>query len=170
MKNLGKILFTFVVSLALVEPAIAAESTVNAETQYVFNTFLFLVCGFLVMFMAPGFAMLECGLVTSRSVSTIAAKNIGLYSIAGIMFWLVGYNLAYGIPEGGYIGSFAPWSDGSKIDTGYADSSDWWFQMVFCATTASIVSGTLAERIKIWPFFIFAALMAGFIYPIQMGW
>ena len=103
MKNLGKILFTFVVSLALVEPAVAAESTVNAETQYVFNTFLFLVCGFLVMFMAPGFAMLECGLVTSRSVSTIAAKNIGLYSIAGIMFWLVGYNLAYGIPEGGYM-------------------------------------------------------------------
>jgi Amt family ammonium transporter len=102
MKNLGKILFTFVVSLALVEPAVAAESTVNAETQYVFNTFLFLVCGFLVMFMAPGFAMLECGLVTSRSVSTIAAKNIGLYSIAGIMFWLVGYNLAYGIPEGLY--------------------------------------------------------------------
>ena len=75
MKNLGKILFTFVVSLALVEPAVAAESTVNAETQYVFNTFLFLVCGFLVMFMAPGFAMLECGLVTSRSVSTIAAKK-----------------------------------------------------------------------------------------------
>ena len=170
MKNLGKILFTFVFSLALVEPAVAAESTVNAETQYVFNTFLFLVCGFLVMFMAPGFAMLECGLVTSRSVSTIAAKNIGLYSIAGIMFWLVGYNLAYGIPEGGYIGSFAPWSDGSKIDTGYSDSSDWWFQMVFCATTASIVSGTLAERIKIWPFFLFVILLTGILYPIEMGW
>ena len=161
MKNLSKILFTFVFSLMLVEPAIAAESTVNAETQYVFNTFLFLACGFLVMFMAPGFAMLECGLVTSRSVSTIAAKNIGLYSIAGIMFWLVGYNLAYGIPEGGYIGSFSPWSDGSKIDTGYADGSDWWFQMVFCATTASIVSGTLAERIKIWPFFIFVITCNG---------
>ena len=170
MKNLGKILFTFVFSLALVEPAVAAESTVNAETQYVFNTFLFLVCGFLVMFMAPGFAMLECGLVTSRSVSTIAAKNIGLYSIAGIMVWLVGYNLSYGIPEGGYIGSFAPWSDGSKIDTGYADSSDWWFQMVFCATTASIVSGTLAERIKIWPFFLFVILLTGILYPIEMGW
>ena len=170
MKNLSKILFTFVFSLMVVEPAIAAESTVNAETQYVFNTFLFLVCGFLVMFMAPGFAMLECGLVTSRSVSTIAAKNIGLYSIAGIMFWLVGYNLAYGIPEGGYIGSFSPWSDGSKIDTGYADSSDWWFQMVFCATTASIVSGTLAERIKIWPFFLFVILLTGILYPIEMGW
>ena len=106
------------------------------------------------MFMAPGFAMLECGLVTSKSVSSIAAKNIALYSIAGLMFWLCGYNLAYGIPEGGYIGSFLPWSDGTdfKKDS-YAAGSDWYFQMVFCATTASIVSGTLAERIKIWPFF-----------------
>jgi Amt family ammonium transporter len=72
------------------------------------------------------------------------------------MFWLVGYNLAYGIPEGGYIGTFTPWSDASKLETGYSDGSDWFFQMVFCATTMSIVSGTLAERIKIWPFFLFA--------------
>ena len=122
------------------------------------------------MFMAPGFAMLESGMVTSKSVSTIAAKNIGLFSIAGIMFWLGGYNLAYGIPEGGYIGSFIPWSDASKLDTGYSDGSDWFFQMVFCATTVSIVSGTLAERIKIWPFFIFAAILTGVIYPIEMGW
>ena len=157
-------------SLLFVSPSFAAESTVNAETQYVFNTLLFLICGFLVMFMAPGFAMLECGLVTSKSVSSIAAKNIALYSIAGLMFWVCGYNLAYGISEGGFIGSFSPWSDGSKLDTGYADGSDWYFQMVFCATTASIVSGTLAERIKIWPFFLFVAILTGVLYPIEMGW
>ena len=147
-----------------------ADTTVSAEVGFIFNTFLFLVCGFLVMFMAAGFAMLESGMVTSKSVSVICAKNIGLYSIAGIMFWLVGYNLAYGIPEGGYIGKFLPWSDGSKLETGYADGSDWYFQMVFCATTVSIVSGTLAERIKLWPFFLFAAILTGIIYPIQMGW
>ncbi len=147
-----------------------AESTVSAEVGFIFNTFLFLMCGFLVMFMACGFAMLESGMVTSKSVSVICAKNIGLFSIAGVMFWLVGYNLAYGIPEGGYIGSFTPWSDASAVDTGYADGSDWYFQMVFCATTCSIVSGTLAERIKLWPFFLFAAILAGIIYPIVMGW
>jgi len=147
-----------------------ADTTVSAEVSFIFNTLLFLICGFLVMFMAAGFAMLESGMVTSKSVSVICAKNIGLFSIAAIMFWLVGYNLAYGIPEGGYIGKFVPWSDASKIGTGYADGSDWYFQMVFCATTVSIVSGTLAERIKLWPFFLFAAILAGIIYPIVMGW
>ena len=147
-----------------------AETTVPAEIGFIFNTLLFLICGFLVFFMACGFAMLESGMVTSKSVSVICAKNIGLVSIAGIMFWMFGYNLAYGIPEGGYIGKFIPWSDASKIDTGYADGSDWYFQMVFCATTVSIVSGTLAERIKLWPFFLFAAILSGILYPIVMGW
>ena len=147
-----------------------AATTVSAEVGFIFNTFLFLICGFLVMFMAAGFAMLESGMVTSKSVSVICAKNIGLFSIAGIMFWMFGYNVAYGIPEGGYIGKFMPWSDGSKIGTGYADGSDWYFQMVFCATTVSIVSGTLAERIKLWPFFLFAAILTGFLYPFVMGW
>ena len=147
-----------------------ADTTVSAEVGFIFNTLLFLICGFLVMFMAAGFAMLESGMVTSKSVSVICAKNIGLVSIAGIMFWMFGYNLAYGIPEGGYIGKFIPWSDASKIDTGYADGSDWYFQMVFCATTVSIVSGTLAERIKLWPFFLFAAILSGILYPIVMGW
>ena len=147
-----------------------AETTVSAEVGFIFNTLLFLICGFLVMFMAAGFAMLESGMVTSKSVSVICAKNIGLFSIAGIMFWLVGYNLAYGIPEGGYIGKFIPWSDSSAIDTGYSDGSDWYFQMVFCATTVSIVSGAMAERIKLWPFFLFAAILSGIIYPIVMGW
>ena len=109
-------------------------------------------------------------MVTSKSVSVICAKNIGLFSIAGIMFWLVGYNLAYGIPEGGFIGNFIPWSDSSAIDTGYSDGSDWYFQMVFCATTVSIVSGAMAERIKLWPFFLFAAILSGILYPIVMGW
>ena len=147
-----------------------AETTVSAEIGFVFNTLLFLICGFLVFFMAAGFAMLESGMVTSKSVSVICAKNIGLLSISGIMFWMVGYNLAYGIPEGGYIGKFIPWSDSSAVDTGYSDGSDWYFQMVFCATTVSIVSGTMAERIKLWPFFLFAAILAGIIYPIVMGW
>ena len=147
-----------------------AETTVSAEVQAIFNSLLFLICGFLVMFMAAGFAMLESGMVTSKSVSVICAKNIGLYSIAGIMFWLFGYNLAYGIPEGGYIGTFTPWSDASSVDTGYADGSDWYFQMVFCATTVSICSGAMAERVKLWPFFLFAAILSGIIYPIVMGW
>ncbi len=154
--------FTFISSTAF--------AAVDPEVSYILNTLLFLIGGFLVMWMAAGFAMLESGLVTSKSVATIAAKNIGLYSIAGLMFWLVGYNLAYGIPEGGFIGTFLPWSDASSIETGYSDGSDWFFQMVFCATTCSIVSGTMAERIKIWPFFLFCAILAGIIYPIEMGW
>ena len=147
-----------------------AETTVSAEVGFIFNTLLFLICGFLVFFMAAGFAMLESGMVTSKSVSVICAKNIGLISISGVMFWMVGYNLAYGIPEGGYIGNFIPWSDSSSVETGYSDGSDWYFQMVFCATTVSIVSGAMAERIKLWPFFLFAAILSGIIYPIVMGW
>ncbi len=164
-----KFIITILLFLTVALPSYA-ETTVSAEVGFIFNTFLFLVCGFLVMFMAAGFTMLESGMVTSKSVSVICAKNIGLYSISGIMFWLFGYNLAYGIPEGGFIGSFVPWSDESKLETGYADSADWYFQMVFCATTVSIVSGTLAERIKLWPFFLFAAILTGVFYPIVMGW
>ena len=164
-----KFITTILLFLTFALPSYA-ETTVSAEVGFIFNTFLFLVCGFLVMFMAAGFTMLESGMVTSKSVSVICAKNIGLYSISGIMFWLFGYNLAYGIPEGGFIGSFIPWSDESKLETGYADSADWYFQMVFCATTVSIVSGTLAERIKLWPFFLFAAILTGVFYPIVMGW
>ena len=168
MPKLKLSLLSMIGGLTLISSS--AYAGVDAEVSYILNTLLFLIGGFLVMWMAAGFAMLESGLVTSKSVSTIAAKNIGLYAISGLMFWLVGYNLAYGIPEGGFIGSFLPWSDASSIETGYSDGSDWFFQMVFCATTCSIVSGTLAERIKIWPFFLFCALLAGIIYPIEMGW
>ncbi|MDP7540940.1 MAG: ammonium transporter [Candidatus Pelagibacter bacterium] len=173
MTNFFKLISTFSLSLLMLlslTSTVNAETTVSAEVGFIFNTLLFLVCGFLVMFMAAGFTMLESGMVTSKSVSVICAKNIGLYAISGIMFWVVGYNLAYGIPEGGYIGKFIPWSDASEIDKGYADGSDWYFQMVFCATTVSICSGAMAERVKLWPFFLFAAILAGIIYPIVMGW
>ena len=163
--------------VALLASPAAAE--VGPETAYVFNSFLFLVCGFLVMFMAAGFAMLESGMVRSKNVATICFKNISLFSIAGLMYWLVGYNLMYGIEEGGYIGElFSVWSaDDSAImgetpnfEGGYAAGSDWFFQMVFCATTASIVSGTIAERMKLWPFLIFTLFLTGFIYPIVGSW
>jgi len=147
-----------------------AETAMSEEGQYIFNSLAFYIGGVLVAFMAAGFCMLESGLVTTKSVSTIAAKNIGKFAIASIIFFLFGYNLAYGIPEGGYIGSFSMWSDGSEIGTGYSDSSDWFFQTMFVCATVSIVSGAVAERIKIWPFFLFAVIMAGFIYPISMGW
>jgi Amt family ammonium transporter len=147
----------------------SAETTISAEGQYIFNTLGFYLGGVLVAFMAAGFCMLECGLVTTKSVSTIAAKNIGKFAIASIVFFLCGYNLAYGIPEGGYIGTFKIWSDASEIGTGYSDYSDWFYQAMFVCATVSIVSG-VAERIKIWPFFIFSAIMAAFIYPISMGW
>ena len=113
IKLISAPLLSFVMLMSLTSVG-NAETTVSAEVGFIFNTLLFLICGFLVMFMAAGFAMLESGMVTSKSVSVICAKNIGLYAISGIMFWLVGYNLAYGIPEGGYIGNFVPWSDASS--------------------------------------------------------
>ncbi len=162
--------------LAIADPAIAQDVTiesVQAETAFVFNTLLFLMGGFLVMFMAAGFAMLEAGLVRSKNVSMQCLKNIGLYSIAGIMFWVVGYSLMYTGVDGGYIGSFEPygWPGAGEANEGdYSVASDWFFQMVFCAATASIVSGTIAERIKLWPFLIFVAVLTGIFYPISGSW
>jgi Amt family ammonium transporter len=147
-----------------------AETTMSAEGQYIFNSLAFYIGGVLVAFMAAGFCMLESGLVTTKSVSSIGAKNIGKFAICSIVFFLFGYNVAYGIPEGGYIGSFSVWNDASSMGTGYSDSSDWFFQTMFVCATVSIVSGAVAERIKIWPFFAFAVIMSGFIYPISMGW
>ena len=170
MNNLfKKIALSFLIFFSITGLA-SAETTISAEGQYIFNTLGFYLGGVLVAFMAAGFCMLECGLVTTKSVSTIAAKNIGKFAIASIVFFLCGYNLAYGIPEGGYIGSFSIWSDSSEIGTGYSDYSDWFYQAMFVCATVSIVSGAVAERIKIWPFFIFSAIMAAFIYPISMGW
>ncbi|MDC0510643.1 ammonium transporter [Candidatus Pelagibacter sp.] len=170
MINLIKKISLSIVILFSITGLASAETTISAEGQYIFNTLGFYLGGVLVAFMAAGFCMLECGLVTTKSVSTIAAKNIGKFAIASIVFFLCGYNLAYGIPEGGYIGTFAIWSDASEIGTGYSDYSDWFYQAMFVCATVSIVSGAVAERIKIWPFFIFSAIMAAFIYPISMGW
>ena len=170
--------------LAMSAPAFAQEVEEVAEeafalsapdTAYVFNTLLFLMTGFLVMFMAAGFAMLEAGLVRSKNVAMQCTKNIALYSIAGIMYYLVGYNLMYLGVDGGYFGSISLWgvddSGGVASDgSGYASASDWYFQMVFVATAASIVSGTLAERIKLWPFLVFTVFLTGVIYPIQGAW
>lgn len=165
--------------LLLVDPALAQEaeeappSTSPEEAYFVFNTLLFLIGGFLVMWMAAGFAMLEAGLVRSKNVAMQCTKNIALFSIAGLMYWLVGYNLMYDGVDGGYLGSFTWFAhpDHASEDLTYAaGTSDWFFQMVFCATTASIVSGTVAERIKLWPFLIFVAILTGFIYPIQASW
>ena len=147
-----------------------AQTTMSQEGQYIFNSLGFYIGGVLVAFMAAGFCMLESGLVTTKSVSTIAAKNIGKFAICSLIFFLAGYNLAYGVPEGGFMGSFSIWTDTTDAETGYSGYSDWFFQTMFVCATASIVSGAVAERIKIWPFFIFAAIMAGVIYPISMGW
>ncbi len=151
-----------------------APSGVSPEVAYILNTLLFLIGGFLVMWMAAGFAMLEAGLVRSKNVSMQCLKNLSLYSIAGLMFWITGYNLMYTGVDGGFMGTFGPYSfepvGGDALDTGYSTASDWFFQMVFCATTASIVSGTLAERIKLWPFLIFTVILTGVIYPITGSW
>ncbi len=149
-----------------------AAGAVPAETKYILNTVLFLMGGFLVMFMAAGFAMLEAGLVRAKNVSMQCTKNIALYAIAGLMYWAVGYNLMYDGVDGGFIGSLTPKAipDPSSDAGDYSAASDWFFQMVFCAATASIVSGTLAERIKLWPFLIFAAILTGVIYPVQGAW
>lgn len=150
----------------------AAAATLPADGVYVLNTLLFLMCGFLVMWMAAGFAMLEAGMVRSKNVAMQCVKNISLYSIAGLAFWVVGYNLMYDGVDGGYLGSFTPKAipDPASDPGDYSAGSDWFFQMVFCATTASIVSGTVAERIKLWPFLIFTAVLCGVIYPIEGAW
>ncbi len=146
----------------------------TADVKYIFSSLLFLIGGFLVMFMAAGFAMLEAGLVRSKNVSMQCLKNIALYSVAGLMFWVVGYNLMYEgvVADSGWIGTPTPKViPATDADAGsYAAGSDWFFQMVFCAATASIVSGTIAERIKFWPFIIFTAILTGVIYPIQGSW
>ena len=169
MKKLFSLIAVIFALCTLSAPTFA-ETTVSEEGQYIFNSLAFYIGGVLVAFMAAGFCMLESGLVTNKSVSTIAAKNIGKFALCSIIFFLFGYQMAYGIPEGGYIGSFSMWSEGSEIATGYSDSSDWFFQTMFVCATVSIVSGAVAERIKIWPFFVFAVIMSGFIYPVSMGW
>lgn len=164
----------------------------NPETAFILNSFMFLICGGFVMWMAAGFAMLEAGLVRAQNTAAICLKNVVLYSIAGIMYYLIGYNLMYvDVGDHGLFGSFsflynptpaeatlmaaegAKEIAASEAVTGssdYASMSDWFFQMVFVATAASIVSGTLAERIKLWPFLLFVVVLTAIIYPIQGAW
>ncbi|MEM8592886.1 MAG: ammonium transporter, partial [Pseudomonadota bacterium] len=145
---------------------------------YIMTTLLFLVGGFLVFWMAAGFAMLEAGLVRSKNVAMQLTKNIALFSIASIMYWLVGFNLMYPGDFNGYFAfNFVPTSlepvglDAADAALDYASvGSDFFFQLMFVAATASIVSGVLAERIKLWPFLIFVVVLTGIMYPISGSW
>ena len=167
-------------TVVVVEEAEAAAPPFDEVGPYIMTTLLFLVGGFLVFWMAAGFAMLEAGLVRSKNVTTQLTKNIGLFSIASIMYWLIGFGLMYPADwlYEGWLGPFFAVTSlepvglaASAAALDYASAgSDFFFQLMFCATTASIVSGTLAERIKLWPFFIFTAILTGLIYPIEASW
>jgi len=141
------------------------------QLAYAVDTFYFLVMGAMVMFMAPGFAMLEAGMVRSKNTSEILTKNVALFSIACIMYLVIGYNVMYG-GEGLFLGAENSVDDvlASGGDTYYSARSDFFFQVVFVATAMSIISGAVAERMKLWSFLLFAVVMTGFIYPLQGSW
>ncbi len=170
--------------VTLLCPAVALAAA-DAATDFVLNTFSFLIMGVLVMWMCAGFTMLEAGSVRTKNASVICLKNIGLYSIAGLAYYIVGYNLMYtGVDQ--FAGSLtflygatteeltllAGTTDvePAVLDNGHAVMSDWFFQMVFVATTASIVSGAIAERVRLWSFFAFALILTGVIYPVIGAW
>ena len=140
------------------------------QLQYALDTFYFLVCGALVMWMAAGFAMLEAGLVRSKNTVEILTKNITLFAVACIMYMVVGYSIMYGgdIFLGTITGSGAV--EGGEENATYAPSADFFFQVVFVATAMSIVSGAVAERMKLFAFLAFAVVMTGFIYPMEGSW
>ncbi|HCG94611.1 MAG TPA: ammonium transporter [Halieaceae bacterium] len=142
---------------------------VTAELSYALNTFYFLVCGALVMWMAAGFAMLEAGLVRSKNTTEILTKNVVLFAIACTMYMVVGYDIMYG---GGIFldGLAADGVTGAEEPAGYAPSADFFFQVVFVATAMSIVSGAVAERMKLFAFLVFAVVMTAFIYPLEGSW
>ena len=172
--------------LFLARPSVAHATGVGEETAFVFNTFSFLIWGALVMWMCAGFTMLESGSVRTKNASMICLKNIGLYSIAGLAYFFIGYNLMY-VEVGDVIGSFTflygptdaeialvggdAAAEAAVLEgSSYATMSDWFFQMVFVATAASIVSGALAERVKMWTFFLFVLVLTAIIYPIVGAW
>ena len=188
------ILAGMVGTAALIVLAPIARADAASQMNFVLNTFAFLVWGALIMWMCAGFTMLEAGSVRTKNASVICLKNIGLYSIAGVTFYLVGYNLMY-LDVGSVIGTlsigYGPSAEelalleavgeeaaGPEIAAAaeaaaanqYSVMSDWFFQMVFVATTASIISGTLAERVKLWSFFVFTAILTAIIYPIVGAW
>ena len=180
-------------ALFLVRPSVAYAAGVEEETAFVFNTLSFLIWGALVMWMCAGFTMLESGSVRTKNAAMICLKNIGLYSIAGLAYFFIGYNLMYGDIIAGFIGTpafmYLPSAEevalldavAAEGDTaaaaakvleegGYSVMSDWFFQMVFVATAASIVSGALAERVKMWSFFLFTLVLTAVIYPVVGAW
>jgi Amt family ammonium transporter len=163
-------------------PAFAGETS-PADTlvhlAYSIDTFYFLMSGALVMWMAAGFAMLEAGLVRGKNTVEILTKNIALYAVASIMYMIVGYNIMYGeglnglIPGFGFLLGADHAADDvlkSAGETYYSSMADFFFQVVFVATAMSIVSGAVAERMKLWSFLAFAVVMTGFIYPVEGYW
>ena len=175
----------FIISIFLYPPILMASELTpflaQEDLTFVLNSLLFLIGGFLVFWMAAGFTMLEAGLVRSKNVTMQLTKNISLFSLACIFYYLVGYNLMY--PGDNWtvenlIGSFSTAqlesvgiTSSKADDIEYAATgSDFFFQLMFCAATASIVSGALAERIKLWPFLIFTIMLTAIIYPIQASW
>ncbi len=156
------------------------DSTALIPVQYGLDTFYFVICGALVMWMAAGFAMLESGLVRAKNTAEILTKNIVLYAVASIMYMLVGYYLMYSSPEGGILPSLGLLigdehavelvAAGGEDAPYYSARADFFFQVVFAATCMSVVSGAVAERMKLWAFIAFAVVMTGFIYPIQGFW
>jgi len=165
---------------------VAAGEGVSVDVVFILNSLLMILGGILVFFMAAGFAMVEAGMVRTKNTSMQLLKNISLFAIACIMYYLVGYNLMYPLgawsigsdETGGYLGAFGiaileavGVGAGEVADVSYAaTSSDFVFQVMLCATAASIVSGTLAERIKLVPFLIFTVILTALIYPIQASW
>ena len=156
------------------------DNTALTALQYGFDTFYFLICGALVMWMAAGFAMLESGLVRAKNTTEILTKNIALYAVASVMYLVIGYHIMYSSPEGGILPSLgfligdentveAVLAGGDDAPY-YSARSDFFFQVVFAATCMSIVSGAVAERMKLWAFLAFAVVMTGFIYPVQGFW
>lgn len=171
----------FFAVLAAGFPALAEDTAIGdtvIHLAYSIDTFYFLMSGALVMWMAAGFAMLEAGLVRGKNTVEILTKNVALYSIACIMYMVVGYNIMYGDGNGVIPGlSFFLGADNTTADvlasggdTYYSSMSDFFFQVVFVATAMSIVSGAVAERMKLWAFLVFAIVMTGFIYPVQGYW
>ncbi len=180
--KLNRILPTAAVLIAFPAAAFANDPPSSMEdVGYIFTTLLFLMAGFLVFFMAAGFAMLEGGLVRSKNVAMQMIKNVALFSFAAIMYWLIGFNLMYpgdGWTIAGWLGPFFSTTQLDPVGIGpdaaaldYASiGSDFFFQLVFVAATASIVSGAVAERIKLWPFLIFVIVLTGIMYPISGSW
>jgi len=183
MKRLAlKSLIALALASLSATPAFADEPGVGEtliNLAYSIDTFYFLMSGALVMWMAAGFTMLEAGLVRSKNTVEILTKNVALYSIACIMYMFVGYNIMYGGGPNSFIPGFSIWLDADNAvdavlksggETYYSSMADFFFQVVFVATAMSIVSGAVAERMKLWSFLFFAVVLTGFIYPVEGYW